>query len=930
MAARAAVFLAILVSSFSTPAHCPPPGGEGGSPPGEVLGPVRSALEEAALAAAAAPEGSLKRARLLHRSGDPEAAWEIVTMMPPGPLELETLRAEIALTLYDLSEAHVSIERLRKSAPDSERTRRLIVGWCLITDDLEGLEIFCTQALERRPSSPAAALGKGRLCRGLIRQPKARYWFRRALSHAGDDRERARALEGIADIHYDLQSYDSSLVYLQRALPLSAADDRLLESLNLTLIRTGRVSEAIDAAELAVELNPFNEASQYQLGNGYTRLSYTELEAAHPEAFPDSAQAAALARADSLAAAGAKDEALELLARIAAAHPRLTDVHTRLGSLRFEMQEYDAALKHFRDAVRACPGNGRGRNGIAKALEAKRMAFDVHRKDYEEAFAADTAAEVPHIEELVVNYDALSDRHKKRVAMSIDPLRRFVPVLVESGSTFYIKPLYQRLSSCPGLEALKDARIDYDSRLWDDVRGCGGYATVTGVEDVERSVLGGYNTVLHELSHQVHGVLTVEENRVIQDLYSKAKGRDSRGVEAFVSRYQGSSVWEYLAEGINACMTPRRDGYDSKHVVRERLETRDPDLLAFVEQLMAVENMESYYAVGFANAGADRLSRNLVGESIALFEKSIERDPRSPEGVRGLMQALSILGRHEEACEVAERALSDHPDKAQVVVSAARAHYVRDGDNGARLDRLLEMRSAVESRERYLIDLELGDAYFTAGELGPAIEAFAGVLDYQADNPEALWGMGFAAAVAGDVDSARDYFDRALLRRSGLVNLRTDYATALLLAGDFEGARAQLAEASLLDRASYRVAAVKGRLEIARGLPEEALRPLQASLDAAPHYDLARTLLARAKLELGHPEDAWSELAPALERSERRDPPEYVYNKTTAAFELAHTVPGDERRLLYDTASKAAAALGRDSDARRFARLAAEALRLPR
>jgi len=26
---------------------------------------------------------------------------------------------------------------------------------------------------------------------------------------------------------------------------------------------------------------------------------------------------------------------------------------------------------------------------------------------------------------------------------------------------------------------MRDARISYDSRLWDDVRGCGGYITVT-------------------------------------------------------------------------------------------------------------------------------------------------------------------------------------------------------------------------------------------------------------------------------------------------------------------------------------------------------------------------------------------------------------------------------------------------------------------
>jgi hypothetical protein len=34
------------------------------------------------------------------------------------------------------------------------------------------------------------------------------------------------------------------------------------------------------------------------------------------------------------------------------------------------------------------------------------------------------------------------------------------------------------LSETPGLATLRDTRINYDSRLWDDVRGAGGYNTV--------------------------------------------------------------------------------------------------------------------------------------------------------------------------------------------------------------------------------------------------------------------------------------------------------------------------------------------------------------------------------------------------------------------------------------------------------------------
>jgi tetratricopeptide (TPR) repeat protein len=738
-----------------------------------------------------------------------------------------------------------------------------------------------------------------------------------------------RALEGIADVFYEEQQFDSSLVYLERALPLEAADDRLLESLALTLIRVGRVGEAIDAAELAVEINPFNERAQYTLGNGYSRLNYDELEAAYPEAFPGPPEASLLAEIDSTLAAGARDEARDRLHELTRTHSRLTDIHVRLGSLAFEDTDFDTALSHFQAGLRACPGNGRARNGIAKALEAKRMQIDVHRTDYEESFAQAQWPDVPGIEEFVLNWHYLSDRHKKQVAISIAPWRQFIPVLNESGSAYYIKPLYQRLSECPGLETLENQRISYDSRLWDDVRGCGGYSTVTGIEDVERTVLNRYNTVLHELTHQVHSVLTTDENRTVQDLYRKAKQRESTGEEVFISRYQASSVWEYLAEGANSLMTPRRDDYDTKQIVRERLEERDPELAALVGELLAVDDMESYYAVGYANSGYDKLDKDQVDLAIEQFRKALKSDAGSPEGQAGLIHALSIKGDHSATCDLAARAVEEHPKNAAILLNASRAFYHSDGDIRARIDRLESGREKVEERERYLVDQELADAYLVAGDLDLAVESFGVVLDYQEDNPEALWGMGIATALARDMDAARDYFDQAVRRRSGLIDLRTDYALILLDARDLEGASTQLAEAKLLGPEDSGVAAIEGRMAFLKGEIAQAIIHLERALNLDPHYDLPRTFLAEAKLKTGDAQGAWEELQPSLERVEKNFPPEYRYNKKRFTFEVVHEFAGYDRRLLYGVASETARALGNVADAERFSRLSESALHLP-
>jgi len=900
-------------------------------PSPDLLAPIRDALERAEAAAEAeAPvaeesrSASLSRARLLAASGDPTGAFELLKALDPlrgNDTEAIALFTDIALRLHEYDEARDGLEALSRIAPASEARRRLEMQWRLAADDLEGLERFCRGVLDADPSSPAALLGMGELERRLMRLDAADRWFREALSAAKDDWEKVRALEGVAAVHYDAQRFDSSLVYLERAVPIAGCDDRVLESLNLTLIRLGRVAEAIDAAELAVRINPYNEGAQYQLGNGYTRRNYTELEAAYPDAFPDEAEAHALAKIESSMAAGRKKRALAMLSRMAREHGDLTDVHTRMGSILFEMERFDEALRCFQRALEACPGNGRARNGIAKALEAKRMRIDVHREAYEKAFAEAQWPEVPRIEDFVINYNSLSERHRKRVAMSIAPLGAFVPVLVESGASFYIKPLYQRLSSCPGLETLEDARIDYDSRLWDDVRGCGGYSTVTGIEDVERMVLGGYNTVLHELTHQVHGVLTSEEKREVQELYRRAKERHAAGQEAFVSRYQASSVWEYLAEGVNSYMTPRRDRYDTKQVVRERLMGRDPDLVAFVRKLISKRDMTPHYAVGYANAGDDRVSRNRVQEALSFYRMALEKDPSCPEAQRGLVMALCISGEREAACEEAERALAENPQEARLAIEAARAHYLRDGDNRARIERLSLARQSVEPREVYLIDLELGDAFFTQGAYDSAVAAYGQVLEYQNDNPEALWGQAMALSASGDHEGARERFEKALFRRSGLVELRTDFAAALIEAGDLESAAAQVREAELLDPDCTEVLSARGRLELERKRPGSAVELLVRAVEKDPEDDFSRILLARARLESGDSRGAWTELEPVLGRIESGAPPDYEYNARKAAFELVHTFPAHQRAALYEIAAAAARSLGLGEEAERYERL---------
>ena len=192
------------------------------------------------------------------------------------------------------------------------------------------------------------------------------------------------------------------------------------------------------------------------------------------------------------------------------------------------------------------------------------------------------------------------------------------------------------LSETPGLETLRDKRIDYDSRLWDDVRGAGGYHTVTGVEDVERTIFDRYNTVLHELTHQVHAVLTADQSRRIQELYVRAKSRDDATKNGYLSRYAGGSVFEYFAEGANALVSPKRDAYDPREEVRERLDAIDPDLRELVKRYLALTDVSAELSGGVherrrrpASSGRGRRGDSLVREGAGTRFRSEETALRS-------------------------------------------------------------------------------------------------------------------------------------------------------------------------------------------------------------------------------------------------------------------------------------------------------------
>lgn len=774
----------------------------------------------------------------------------------------DTARLHALLTEQRYPAVRADLDALLRAKQPDAGERELIYRWLFARDDGAAVDSRTRDVLADTRAEAVDLLAAGRLALDRRDFDRAKACFERALEQATRPVERAEALRGLGQRHYQLREFDASLASLEQGLAQARTADGLA-ALADTLIRLGRTEDAIAAAEGAVALNRHHEAAHYLLGNGYTRENYTQLAARLGDGFA----------------------------------PLMADV--RRASDAFDRGDFDTALSLSLDLLQRCPQLGRAHAIAARALESQRFRIDVHRAAYERRFAATPMPTVPGIERYVLNWQALSPRHKKRVALSVAPWKSFIPVLVEGGATHFIKPMWMRLSETPQAHALKDARIDYDSRLWDDVRGMGGHFTVTGIEDVERSIFDRYNTVLHELTHQVHGALTADQSRAIEALYQKAKARDVATRNGFLSRYAGGSVWEYFAEGANAEASPRRDAYDGREIVRERLVEIDPELRAAVRGFFAQRDARASLPVALVNAGYQKLEDGKLAEARPLIARAFKLAPRDERVLTAQLYALGLTGDGAGVPELAARALAAHPGSGALRVGAADALW-----HGGRplatevLPGLARGAQSLQGEDAFRVNLALADYHRRLGDSAAALAAYQAVLAYQGDQPEALWGRAATLALAGRWDEAFAQYEAVLRLRTGLLPLRRDYALDLLRAGRTEAARSQVKAALLLDPADPDTLALKGWLALADGDAAAARREAEQALAIGAWSDLATIVQASALQSLGQPEAARAAIAPLRQRVASGAPPQYVYRPEKSGWFSVHELPASERRVM--------------------------------
>ena len=133
--------------------------------------------------------------------------------------------------------------------------------------------------------------------------------------------------------------------------------------------------------------------------------------------------------------------------------------------------------------------------------------------------------------------------------------------------------------------------LTFDGRGWDDVRGVGGLNAATGVEALDEAQGGGFQTVIHEIAHQIHmHAMSEKDKRKLTKLYELAEQEGCA-----LDYYAAANEAEYFAQGVEAYLSfmkaagqPVTHGHTSFELLR-----RDPRLFGFVAEILDWDPLES-------------------------------------------------------------------------------------------------------------------------------------------------------------------------------------------------------------------------------------------------------------------------------------------------------------------------------------------------
>jgi tetratricopeptide (TPR) repeat protein len=247
--------------------------------------------------------------------------------------------------------------------------------------------------------------------------------------------------------------------------------------------------------------------------------------------------------------------------------------------------------------------------------------------------------------------------------------------------------------------------------------------------------------------------------------------------------------------------------------------------------------------------------------SVDAYSRGLRLNPSALDGISGLAQTYSIMGRTEEAKRLLNQALSADPKRINDAVLLGEL-LLRSGEYDAALDVLgpaeniqpgarsellmalaYEHGKKLDLANRYLelakrnapdnpdVQRSLAGYYRETGNYAAAIAALESI---SSPKPDVKGELAYTYQLDGKPDEAARLYVQAANAAPGDLALQLSAAQAEVSVGSVEPAKPFLEHAAALDAENYRLHAVRGEIARLQEQDEDSVREYQAALAHLP------------------------------------------------------------------------------------------------
>lgn len=514
--------------------------------------------------------------------GKDEKALELVNSAlkkEPNNYSAVILLSELNFRKYNFKEAKALLEKIPSTSNEYKKALGKRFELALVLSDLD----YAKEVIERAKETQDEEIinyveGLFNYSRFSMSPDKALVNFEKVVSINPNN---VYALYYLASLNLDKDRRKDSRKILEELLNKDFFNSRAHSLLGFIDFLDKNMDMSVKDSKMALEINRFEKRALINLGCGMTNKTYEDLESANTNLKAEEIFFETGKKLSQLINQNSQEEAKKLIADLIKKYPNNIHTYIHAGSFYILTKEYEKAIESYQKALKISADYGLANNGLSEALRnynksQEKDTTKINLEVYDYSLIDKIA-----LRKIFVNYDFLPEEDQKTILYSVFLMRKYLPLLAEKGATHYLIPIYEKLTDHEKASYIRGKRT-FDGRLWDDVRGMGGFDSATGIEDLELARSFDFNTLTHEFTHQVHGnVLKEELKQDILNLYQNAKKKN-----LFLDYYSTSNEYEYFAQCMEAYVSfqGKKNPKSTAKNTRASLKEKDPEMYKFIEE----------------------------------------------------------------------------------------------------------------------------------------------------------------------------------------------------------------------------------------------------------------------------------------------------------------------------------------------------------